>query len=378
MLLMYAKGSRNCSGVGRNVGHSRNRRAAGAPLQLDARLDGALELRRAEVPGADVELRGRARSTLRTPLGGGVDDAMVRARAVGLTRTAVLFRPSRVAETTSDAFSRRPLLETPRGACARVIPAFPSSRARPVARGCGLLVASVALALVASASAQLVCARVEPSENANTSATTKCTPLVPALLPDDALTRRRRDALARCACAHARRACDLRDATCEIRVGARPHHRKPRVPRSAVRAVRRRSHVPEGAPRERLYACAAARWTEASSPRASTRFGAPGPTDGTPPGSSSSPSTPWWPPPSRGGSDPRVRIRPILPARIPTSPPNTRCGSEMRTPPRDPRSQSTLLAVRTTRYRLPDRPRRGVASPRPSSRPAPARTERHS
>ena len=65
-----------------------------------------------------------------------------------------------------------------------------------------LLVASVALALVASASAQLVCARVEPSENANTSATTKCTPLVPALLPDDADPAQAAQALARGALGH--------------------------------------------------------------------------------------------------------------------------------------------------------------------------------
>lgn len=114
-----------------------------------------------------------------------------------------------------------------------------------------LLVASVALALVASASAQLVCARVEPSENANTSATTKCTPLVPALLPDDA-DPAEADALARCACAYARRACDLRDATCEIRGGCAPSPSEDLACLVPLCELCDDVPVPEGAPRERL------------------------------------------------------------------------------------------------------------------------------
>ena len=175
---------------------------------------------------------------------------MVRARAVGLTRTAVLFRPSRVAETTSDAFSRRPLWRR------HEVPALASPRVPILSRATGrsrmrLLVASVALALVASASAQLVCARVEPSENANTSAKTKCTPLVPAVLPDDA-DPAEADALARCACAYARRACDLRDATCEIRGGCAPSPSENLACLVPLCELCDDVPVPEGAPRERL------------------------------------------------------------------------------------------------------------------------------
>lgn len=81
-----------------------------------------------------------------------------------------------------------------------------------------LLVASVALALVASASSQRVCERVV---NANTTATTRCARVVVPALPDDA-DPSEANALARCACAYARRACDLPDATCEIRGGCAP------------------------------------------------------------------------------------------------------------------------------------------------------------
>ena len=248
---------------------------------------------------------------------------MVRARAVGLTRTAVLFRPSRVAETTSDAFSRRPLLETPRGACARVTPAFPSSRARPVARGCGSSSRRWRSRWLPRR-ARSLCARV--SSRAKTR-TPPRRPSAPPWFPpccQTTLTRRRRTRSlgARARTRGARATSGTRRA--RSGAGARPHHRK--TSRASFRCASCATTFPcPRAPRaSACAACAAARWTEASSPRASTRFGAPGPTDGTPPGSSSSPSTPWWPRLPRGGGDP-YQDTSHTSRRIPTSPPNTRC-----------------------------------------------------
>ena len=235
-----------------------------------------------------------------------------------------------------------------------------------------LLVASVALALVASASAQLVCARVEPSENANTSATTKCTPLVPALLPDDA-DPAEADALARCACAYARRACDLRDATCEIRGGCAPSPSEDLACLVPLCELCDDVPVPEGAPRERLCrlcrremdrGLVAARvdplWSTWTYGWYSTWL------------VFLAVDRPWWPPPSRGGRRPVSRIRPILPAEYQPHLPTRGARSDWYVRPRGTLVVAVhLLAVRTTRYRLPDRPRRGVSAPAPSSPPPP-------
>ena len=298
-----------------------------------------------------------------------MDDAMVRARAVGLTRTAVLFRPSRVAETTSDAFSRRP----PLGDATRCLrsrhPRVPIlSRATGRSR-MRLLVASVALALVASASAQLVCARVEPSENANTSATTKCTPLVPALLPDDA-DPAEADALARCACAYARRACDLRDATCEIRGGCAPSPSENLACLVPLCELCDDVPVPEGAPRERL--CRLCR-REMDRGLVAARV------------------DPLWSTWTYGwystwlvflavdavvaaslaGEATRIQDTSHTSRRIPTSPPNTRCPKSVRTPPRDPRGRNPPIGRTNNPISSPrSPPPRGLRT-RPLLRPRP-------
>ena len=111
-----------------------------------------------------------------------------------------------------------------------------------------LLVASVALALVASTSSQRVCERVVL---ANTTATSKCARVVVPAVPDDA-DPSEADALARCACAYARRACDLRDATCEIRGGCAPSPSEDLACLVPLCELCDDVPVPEGAPRERL------------------------------------------------------------------------------------------------------------------------------
>lgn len=79
MLLMYAKGSRNCSGVGWNVGHSGTAvllvRRCSLTLAWMARWSSAAL--KSPAPTSSLE-GGRVRRFAR-PSEGGMDDAMVRA-----------------------------------------------------------------------------------------------------------------------------------------------------------------------------------------------------------------------------------------------------------------------------------------------------------
>ena len=176
-----------------------------------------------------------------------MDDAMVRARARRIDEDRGLFRPSRVAERNDEPtrFRVAPLSrrhEAPRSRRPRV--PTPPARDRSLEDATPRRVGGARAGGLDELAACAACRTREHHRD------DQVRPRVVPAVPDDA-DPSEADALARCACAYARRACDLPDATCEIRRRVRALAvGRPRVPCPAVRRAVRRSRAP-GAP-ERL------------------------------------------------------------------------------------------------------------------------------